>query len=468
MIASSIFIVIALLLAVGVVVMIGVFLHLRKQAPMLTLPALIALVIIGMAIQPIVTNRDLRFLAIGFEFLSSGFQSGWSALVGKGLLYLTLLIAGVEILNRIVSTRPTNARGGAILLIGLLFYFFLAFVVAGLLGAHSGLAHQYFYLPIIFSAIFLAAGDDPTKVVRYFRNGFGAVMIATALVALIHPNMVIQTHFRSSISLLDFRLWGLAAHANAFGPIALTFLILLFVVPFERRAWNIGGGILGTLALLAAQSKTVWVIALVLVALYLANRVLQEFRRANAKLMSIGILGVSFLGICGLAGVTLAWSFGFVDLNLSTFQDIDTKGLSTLSGRDLIWELTIAEWRSNPLFGYGLSLWDEEFRHEAALPSAFHAHNQFLQTLGASGAIGLLGLITYLAVLIWGTFKVDHVVRPAALSLLLLLLVRSISEPPFEMRSVSDANVILHLCLFALIVSSLRRSLVLPRNQYVY
>ena len=113
----------------------------------------------------------------------------------------------MKILNKIVSVR-SNVRGGGILLGGLLFYFFLAFVVAGVFSARGGLAHQYFYLPIIFSAIFLAVGDDPAKIARYFRNGFGGVMVATVFVAIINPDMVIQTHFRSSITLLDFRLFS--------------------------------------------------------------------------------------------------------------------------------------------------------------------------------------------------------------------------------------------------------------------
>lgn len=446
----------ALLAAVAVTLATSLSLHVRTRYESLALPLLIALLILNMAVQPVLNARDLRFVFSGTDYLPTGFQSVVAALFGKGLLYFTMLVASIEVIHQILRRRSQGGQSSGSLLTTFLLYFFAAFFLAGVLGATKGLAHFYFYLPILFGAIYFSSRRDPAKVAIYFRNAIAAVLVATLLTLVIAPDMVLQKNFRSSIPLFDSRLWGLSAHPNAFAPIALAFLVLLHYQPFKSPAINWTAWVLGAGAVVAAQSKTVWAVALLLLAAYLLWRVWGETRHAKATLMSTTIIAGFLIATTAGSALVLAWSFGFVTLNLEQMLRLDVKALSTLSGRDLIWDLSLEEWRRSPIFGYGLNLWGEEYRRQMALPSAFHAHNQFVQTLAASGVVGLAGLLLYLGVLTAHVLKVEPTLRPYALALLAILFVRCFSEPPFELRSISDANVLIHLCLFGMIAAARR------------
>ncbi|WP_406811570.1 O-antigen ligase family protein, partial [Klebsiella aerogenes] len=59
----------------------------------------------------------------------------------------------------------------------------------------------------------------------------------------------------------------------------------------------------------------------------------------------------------------------------------------TLSGRVSIWFEVIKDWQNNPIFGYGPDYLDVEHRLRLGMLFAFHAHNQFIQTLGQSGLV---------------------------------------------------------------------------------
>lgn len=449
-----------LVIAATLLVLMGgvLGLHARTRYGSFVLPVLIGLLLVNLAIQPVLSGRDLRTLFFGMEFVQSGYQSASLAYLGKALVYLTLIVSAVEVAHHILARIDRAKSVAPIFLLALVFYFFSAYFLPGIFGKERGLAHFYFYLPLIFSAIYFAAEDNPRRIAICFRNAIGLVLVATIMVAAIQPNMVVQQNFRSAIPIFDFRLWGLAAHPNAFAPLALSFLVLLNAEPFKNSLVTASAWLTGMGAVLFAQSKTVWVVAAFLLVAHHLFRLLSEMRRGRASFLSALIIGGSYLSAVAFCFAVLAWSFGLAKIDMSLLNAVDTKALSTLSGRDIIWEYSIREWKANPIFGYGLDLWGAEYRQAMALPTAYHAHNQFLQTLAASGLIGAIGLIVYVGVLGWGALLVKAPYRPLVLSLLFMLLIRSFSEPPFELRSIADANVIIHLCLFALVVSSARRS----------
>lgn len=440
-------------------ILLGILgLHARTRYESFVFPTLIGLLVLNLAVQPILIGRDLRTLFFGVDFLQSGFQSAEFAYFGKALIYLTLLVAMIEVVHQIVARVGRKKNGSHVVFAAFLFYFFTAYILPGFFGEVRAIAHFYFYLPLIFAAVYFSAANDPRRVVICFRNAIGLVLVATIAVALVKPEMVVQQHFRSAIPLFDFRIWGLAAHPNAFAPLALSFLILLKTEPFGSRFVTVAAWGLGVSAVILAQSKTVWVVALFLLAVHHFFRLHSEIRRGNASVFSAIIIGGSYVGAIVSCLVMLAWSSGLTNFDMSWLRGVDTKALSTLSGRDIIWEYSLREWRENPLFGYGLDLWGDEYRRAMALPTAYHAHNQFIQTIAASGLVGLLGLILYIVVLVFKVVKIRGGEGSLALSLVLMLLIRCFSEPPFELRSIADANVIMHLCLFAVVVSSFRRT----------
>ncbi|HMZ53808.1 MAG TPA: O-antigen ligase family protein [Nitrospira sp.] len=446
----------AMIAAITIVLSITLGLQVRVKWQNYTLPILIALLGINMALSPILNGRDLRLMYTGVDFLPTGYQSALAAYVAKLFSYLAILAAFVEVAHHFVKSKRTIGGQERTLITALVLYFAAAFALPGLLGERRGLEHFHFYPPLIFSALYLSCGNEPERVAKIFRNTIAGVLLASLAVAAVHPDMVLQFNFRGAIPLFDFRFWGLAAHPNAFAPLALTFLILLKSTPYKRQTLNIAAWAIGVGAVLTAQSKTVWLIALTLLAANHVLRIVSELGKRSASAVSVGVVGGSALLVIGFLAVMIAWSLGLTTINLKFMNEIDTKSLSTLTGRDLIWELTLKEWRNSPAFGYGLNLWGEEYRRLQAMPSAFHAHNQFVQTLGSGGVVGLTGLIGYLCVLFWGSTRVVASFRPIAFTLILMLMIRSFSEPPFEMKSIGDANMMMHLCLFALIVSSIR------------
>ena len=91
-----------------------------------------------------------------------------------------------------------------------------------------------------------------------------------------------------------------------------------------------------------------------------------------------------------------------------------TQGLSSGSGRTDVWDLTLREWHSSPLVGYGPSLWSPGYRSShgfSALSWVGQAHNQFVEALGQTGLIGFIALVLFVSAAFavgWKGRRIDH------------------------------------------------------------
>jgi O-antigen ligase len=134
-----------------------------------------------------------------------------------------------------------------------------------------------------------------------------------------------------------------------------------------------------------------------------------------------------------LAGVALLGLYLFSDLGSRISDYLDTEQgnqLMTLTGRDQIWAIAWEEWHSNPWFGYGPGLFDDDFRMAVNMPNATNAHNQFMDTLARSGTIGAAALIAYAIVLMVLSFKFAKRTAGLSAALFIALALRAISEVP--------------------------------------
>ena len=170
-------------------------------------------------------------------------------------------------------------------------------------------------------------------------------------------------------------------------------------------------------------------------------------------------------------GAALVWIVvGDVDAQWSNFADTAQGAqLISMTGRDQIWALAIEEWRASPLFGYGPSLWDADFRAAIAMPNATSAHNQFMDTLARSGTIGAAGLVAYSLVLLGMSLRYAKASGGLSLALFVALALRSISEVPMLLQGYGT-ELFLHLLLLITIsaAASSRVQVQTARSPYAW
>ncbi|TMH81151.1 MAG: O-antigen ligase family protein, partial [Betaproteobacteria bacterium] len=206
------------------------------------------------------------------------------------------------------------------------------------------------------------------------------------------------------------------------GPLALVYLLLAMHQPFERRWLQRLGLVIGVAVLVMAQSKTTWIAAAITVPLLVLLRS-RAWGPAAFSLLAAGVLVALAMLLLPAMGVS-------VEEFLETRQGHEA---ATFTGRDLIWTLAVQEWTHNPLFGYGLTMWNDAYRMQIGLEHAISAHNQFLQSLSMAGAMGLMGLLVYLGALFFYAIKARRGSRGLSVALLIVVLVRCVTETPLSL-----------------------------------
>jgi O-antigen ligase len=213
------------------------------------------------------------------------------------------------------------------------------------------------------------------------------------------------------------------------------FLLCLWSKPFDRRWLSQLGWIVGLGSLFLSQSKSSW-IAFVLCCACLAAYRHQDTPGLRQPARKLPILpALLILALMGIASAVAIWvMFGGAQERVSSFFASSTGAdLLRFTGRDQIWEVALQEWQANPVFGYGLTIWDYNHRMQIGMPWATHAHNQFLQSLSSAGIVGAVGLAVYAIVLLVFCLKTGKSSRGLSLALFILIFSRSISEVPLTL-----------------------------------
>jgi O-antigen ligase len=123
--------------------------------------------------------------------------------------------------------------------------------------------------------------------------------------------------------------------------------------------------------------------------------------------------------------------------------------MMTMTGRDKIWAVALNEWHNNPMFGYGLTIWNEAYQAKIGIPGAVSAHNQFFQTLSSAGIIGVSGLFVYVTTLFWFSLKTAKSSQGLTIALFGVLIFRSISESAFTINSIEFTHILLLMIIGA-------------------
>jgi O-antigen ligase len=269
-----------------------------------------------------------------------------------------------------------------------------------------------------------------------------------AAAAVLRPAHGLAWGYAGLVPGLDFRLYGLAGGATSLGAQAAAYLAMEWFSPSRSRLRPVHLLVTG-LVLLLTQAKTSWLF-LLLCLLYSAHRRASAHLSASAtRSPAVARLEVVALGAAALAAGVGAALY-LVRLDLGAVQGGGS--LQTFTGRTFVWAASLEVWLEAPIFGYGPSLWaTEAFR---ARHGGFgHAHNQFIQALAAAGVVGLAGLLHYLRTALRVSLAAARAGTPAPLVLLALVAMLLLMDVPLQGLYLLDAFVLLHLLLFALLVS---------------
>lgn len=377
------------------------------------------------------------------------FLALWGA---RGLTYLILAFSLVVIVKSFHG-KTIGKRYGSWLFIA-----YLVFVVPTFISAVAGsrpiFIHFMLYAPLIFTLAYLA---NPSADWRWYTRQFKRVLLIyvslSALMGVLAPTWATGTAL-TLIPGFTFRLHGVFSHSNSLGMAALVYLVLDMADDSPSTLYRKLGWLVSMSVLIATQSKTAWAGAVLAYAVFFIHKFTTLKTAAQNGQSAIALTAGGLILLTGSLGLLL---LGEASIK-NWFGGLDTQtynSLTSLTGRTSIWEITINSWLDNPIFGYGPGLWDVEYRLKYA-PQFLYivgmAHNQFFQTLGESGVLGVIGLFVYVGTLLSFGIRFFSTTRGASLSLVVVLIARSISETPFRNQAL-DLMFFIHFAVFVLFLS---------------
>lgn len=397
-------------------------------------------------------------------------SSGVARWVRVGITGVTLGVAAPGVLVGLTTPGPSTGRrtGTGLWLAG------LALAVGPILSSVFGLQPAFSLsllgLPAVMTAIYLLPPVDVVWFSSQVKTILLVYVYGSLVAATVVPEWALEyPYFQGVVPGFNLRLHGLGTHANNLAPFAVNYLILSWV-PGARFRGEWLHRLAAFAVLVLSQSKTAWVL-FILACLIRVVYVAIQSKRGLHRYTGITFLLCWFVATAAYLASGPGWTEQ-IALVLAQRKD----EFVTLTGRTLVWYYTTELWRRNPWFGYGPRLWDIEMRL-SYLPmlgwASPHAHNQFYQTLGESGIVGIIGLAVYTLVI---TLTALHMFKRNVLqqggadnnskndgfvvtasTMLIALLLRYLTEPP--LRSIlSDGNLFVHVITFAGIMLAIRQS----------
>lgn len=435
------------------------------------LPLVAALITLVPALGVLVAGRDLGKLEFLSEIDPNSVAAWLQRLATAGIVGLAL----VRVVGRLFRAQaahgrraPADATHVALpLFLGFCAYYLGNTLLPAVFGTVPAFRVQMLYPLVVVGALYASRHYEPSEWLDAVKWSLLALLAGGMLVSAVAP--AVTTQFAASEARLPgihFRYWGLGSNPNSIAPLALLLMLLTLHRPFRWRVVSLAALALGGIVLLLAQSQTTWgAAALVLVpfAVY-SVRHRRGARASTHEWTPVRI--VTLVGVLGAVAVVLALLMFELKVGTGMRNDFARsvaaarKGqeISDLSGRVQIWFIAIEVWKQNPLFGYGPTLWSDQFRAAWGVPFAFHAHNQFMQSLGAAGIIGLLGLLAYLGTMVVGAARAARASRGLAPALVAVLFVRMATEVPLELSTVLLGDFLYQLTTFVAITGYLLRA----------
>lgn len=330
---------------------------------------------------------------------------------------------------------------------------FAAFVSASVLAAIFGTRPTFLpgllVTPLLFAAVYVLPPVDPGQVLAHARRMLLGLVYLSAAAALLAPGRAFSGESRLQFLGVEERLQGVLGHPNGLG--AASAFALVVALAWAGSSRGRGAHVLTcTLVLLLTDSRAAWasaVLGVLVVWLGSSAASVNPSRRSGRR--GVAVVCIAAGGWLTLSG---AASDGSAPMGRLT-TDIEN-----LTGRTTVWNLTVDEWRRSPIVGYGPLLWSDEYRAErygSRFAWAGQAHNQFVHSLGATGVLGLLALLTYLGALLRSALRTRARYGGAGLALLVTLLVQMLNETPLRNHFV-DPALLSHVIVFSVLLALAR------------
>lgn len=397
------------------------------------------------ALDVLLSGRDLSQAFLELEDTAEFVRHPIIAWLQRGVS-LMLIAASIErIANHVIQRRTVPS---AVLAWTFLLFWLTTVAAPAFLGANPRVSHEYLYPLLLGLAAVLVSPVERDRILNYTRGGLFLFLLAGLALVPLMPGLVLDASYSQGLLPGIPRLGGLAAHSVGLGMLTQTALLILWARPFSSRWLNRLAWVLGLSVLFLAQSKTAWVAFFIGAACMLVVRRVPDSvdRLGDPRQSSFAV--VACVAVIGLV-IAALFSLLVVDLPTVIAGFFDTSQgaqLVSMTGRDRIWIVAMEEWERNPLFGWGLGIWDPVYRAGIGMPFATHAHNQFLDTLSRSGSVGGFGLVLYAAVLLFMSVRYARATGGLSLAMFSALALVSISEIPLTMMSYGT-EVFTHLLL---------------------
>ena len=377
-----------------------------------------------------------------FDYAKLRTPTAGQAIVGQmSVLALVVLVAfGAAYVLK--GQAYVDSRGRAV------WACYLGFAVGAILAMIAGTRPSLRYEPLLgfaaMTVLFVSVRGHPDRWVTMSGRLLLVYVWASLATAVVRPDWAFEATSRATLVLgVRPRLVGITANPNALGPLAA--MALLLVAVHWRGPWRVINAMAAGAVLVMTDSRMSIAGAVAgLLVVYVGNRGIGRVRRTvvAACLVAIPLLLVAS------ATDPMERLAALSDGSLSSHQ------VTTLGGRLDVWKQTLDEWRVNPLFGYGPSLWSPEYRQQFGLSFDWvgQAHNQWIQTLGEAGLVGLAGLVIYVGSLLRAALLTLTRSRGLTGALVVLLLVRMLSESPLRNPTL-DVVTLLHVVTFTVVLA---------------
>ena len=275
---------------------------------------------------------------------------------------------------------------------------------------------------------------------------FRLYAVGSLIAAVVAPSWALESNYADSFMPgIGFRLHGLAPHANLLAPIILLGLLVERYRPphnATRSSWMWTAA--SAVALLLTQSKTTLVAAGVIISVEWVRLSRQRERGRRLAADATMAVVVVFLASFVWRGTAITDTSGPIT------------SVPTLRAREDVWGVTLKLWHDNPVFGYGLKLWDTDMRlaylHQLGWAPP-HAHNQLVQTLGEAGLVGAAALLVYVVALIGAGLSTASTSRGLSLAVVVLVLVRGLTECPLAR---AGGDLLLPAAVFVILLTLMR------------
>ncbi len=328
-------------------------------------------------------------------------------------------------------------------------------LVGGPKNAELSTTHLKYLCPmLIATACYLSSGADYKSIYSMFQlfTWGHSLLLLTLLVVV--PDMVIgRSTDTEALKFIPFRMTGVC-DANGLAFMAAMYLLLS---PGDDRSSKrkivpVLLDMATLLVLILAQSKTIYILLPVALCI----------KYAMPRFMALGSLEkccVSFGGISLIVLVGILISSSNVVDAVSDATAISSESLMTMTGRVVMWDAALEDWKQHPLLGCGAIYWDEGTGSVRKGHFVFaHAHNQVVQTLWESGIVGLAALALLVGQMIHCALRSHPAERAGLVAAVFAFVTRGYAEVPVQALGTSAVPFMIHMTLMSLLYASTRRA----------